>query len=210
MGKVDSLQLVANFQTRLKVAFKHLKRLYISIRLMFRNKQSKSSQMSFYDESERQFAWKRWKIITVLLSFHSNVSLIMPFGLIRKFSTYFVKNFYLHRHSNSRPATEALYCTISPAGGCWWLYTCLVGEGLELLLGELLDPAGDDEPVLVGAGDQLDVLISISLVSKLLLFSSPWDRLAWECSPCPQDRSRSQPGAQAGHPEESLKTQKYL
>ena len=117
MGKVDSLQLVANFKTRLKVAFKHLKRLYISIRLMFRNKQSKSSQMSFYDESERQFAWKRWKIITVLLSFHSNVSLIMPFGLIRKFSTYLVKNFYLHRHSNSRPATEALYCTISPAGG---------------------------------------------------------------------------------------------
>ena len=53
------------------------------------------------------------------------------------------------------------------------LYTCLVGEGLELLLGELLDPAGDDEPVLVGAGDQLDVLTTISLVSKLLLFSSP-------------------------------------
>ena len=123
MGKVDSLQLVANFKTRLKVAFKHLKRLYISIRLMFRNKQSKSSQMSFYDESERQFAWKRWKIITVLLSFHSNVSLIMPFGLIRKFSTYLVKNFYLHRHSNSRPATEALYCTISPAGGGLWLYS---------------------------------------------------------------------------------------
>ena len=33
MGKVDSLQLVANFKTRLKVAFKHLKRLYIFIRL---------------------------------------------------------------------------------------------------------------------------------------------------------------------------------
>ena len=48
MGKVDSLQLVADLQTRLKVAFKHLKRLHISIRLiatMFRNKQS--SQMSF-------------------------------------------------------------------------------------------------------------------------------------------------------------------
>ena len=123
MGKVDSLQLVANFKTRLKVAFKHLKRLYISIRLMFRNKQSKSSQMSFYDESERQFAWKRWKIITVLLSFHSNVSLIMPFGLIRKFSTYLVRIFYLHRHSNSRPATEALYCTITPAGGGLWVYS---------------------------------------------------------------------------------------
>ena len=58
------------------------------------------------------------------------------------------------------------------------LYTCLVGEGLELLLGELLDPAGDDEPVLVGAGDQLDVLISISLVSKLLLYS-PHLEVGW-------------------------------
>ena len=46
------------------------------------------------------------------------------------------------------------------------LYTRLVGEGLELLLGELLDSAGDDEPVLVGAGDQLDVLTFIRLVSN--------------------------------------------
>ena len=46
------------------------------------------------------------------------------------------------------------------------LYTRLVGEGLELLLGELLDSAGDDEPVLVSAGDQLDVLTFIRLVSN--------------------------------------------
>ena len=96
----------------------------------------------------------------------------MPFGLIRKFSTYLVRIFYLHRHSNSRPATEALYycnviVTISSAGGAGnGKYTRLVGEGLELLLGELLDSAGDDEPVLVSAGDQLDVLTTIRLVSN--------------------------------------------
>ena len=95
----------------------------------------------------------------------------MPFGLIRKFSTYLVRIFYLHRHSNSRPATEALYycnviVAISPAFEGLMLYTRLIGEGLELLLGELLDSAGDDEPVLVSAGDQLDVLTTIRLVSN--------------------------------------------
>ena len=36
--------------------------------------------------------------------------------------------------------------------------THLVSESLELLLGELLDAARHDEPVLVGGGDQLNVL----------------------------------------------------
>merc|ERR1712165_226865 len=74
----------------------------------------------------------------VLLSFHSNVSLIMPFVLIREFSTLYI---WLEFSIFTGTATLDL-----------------VGEGLKLLLGELLDSSGDDEPVLVSAGDQLDVL----------------------------------------------------
>jgi len=44
----------------------------------------------------------------------------------------------------------------------------LVGECFKLLLGQLLHSPGDNEPVLVGGGDQLDVL-QIGWLGDLIL-----------------------------------------